>query len=164
MSRIWRAVYVKSRFEKKVANEFERQGIEHYLPLYERLSQWADRKKTIREPLFAGYIFARINAHERLPVKKVNGVVRLVGDDRSLQAAIPDDQVESLRLVLSQKARFDPYVYLKEGTPIRVARGPLKGAKGKLIRKDKAHRIVISIDLIARAISVDIDAAMVEPL
>ena len=49
MDKIWYALYVKSRTEKKVAAELEKQGIINYLPLQKILKQWSDRRKWVTQ-------------------------------------------------------------------------------------------------------------------
>jgi transcription antitermination factor NusG len=75
---VWYAVYTKPRWEKKVADLLARKGVEHYCPLNRVVRQWADRKKTVEEPLFKSYVFIRSTAAELLKVKQTDGVVNLV--------------------------------------------------------------------------------------
>ena len=46
---------------------------------------------------------------------------------------------------------------------VRVAHGPLKGVVGRLVRKGAHARLVLSVDLIGQAVSVEVDAADVKP-
>ena len=44
-----------------------------------------------------------------------------------------------------------------------VSHGPLKGVVGRLVRKDAQRaRLVLSVDLIGQAVSVEVDAADVK--
>jgi transcription antitermination factor NusG len=52
---------------------------------------------------------------------------------------------------------------VKEGDMVRVVHGPLKGVVGRLMRKGAHARLVLSVDLIGQAVSVEIDAADVKP-
>jgi NADH:ubiquinone oxidoreductase subunit K len=42
--------------------------------------------------------------------------------------------------------------------------GPFKGRQGVLLRRKGSLRLVLSIDLIMRAVVIDVDAADVEPI
>jgi transcription antitermination factor NusG len=42
---------------------------------------------------------------------------------------------------------------------VKVVSGPLKGVAGRLIRKGAHARLVLSVDLIGQAVSVEVDAA-----
>src|SRR4030042_2560830 len=95
----WYALYTHSRAEKKVAEELERQGIEHYLPLYKTLRQWSDRKKKVELPLIRSYLFVKIREKKSYPVLQTPGVMRIVSFS-GRPVPIPDWQIENLRIVL----------------------------------------------------------------
>jgi transcription antitermination factor NusG len=42
---------------------------------------------------------------------------------------------------------------------VEVAHGPLKGVIGRLVRKGSHARLVLAVDLIGQAVSVEVDAA-----
>ena len=46
---------------------------------------------------------------------------------------------------------------------VEVVHGPLQGVVGRLTRKDPRVRLVLSVDLISQAVSVEVDAADVKP-
>jgi transcription antitermination factor NusG len=47
---------------------------------------------------------------------------------------------------------------------VEVVHGPLRGIIGRLLRKDPSKaRLVLSVDLIGQAVTVEIDAADVNP-
>ena len=52
--------------------------------------------------------------------------------------------------------------YLKEGTLCQVTAGPLAGLKGIVVRTKSATRLVLQVDILGRATSVEIDADMIE--
>src|SRR5437764_11639868 len=74
----WFAVYTCANHEKSVADQFAGRGVEHFLPQYESVRRWKDRKMRLQLPLFPGYVFVHMAAQERLRVLQVPGVVRLV--------------------------------------------------------------------------------------
>ena len=45
---------------------------------------------------------------------------------------------------------------------VEVKHGPLKGVVGRLQRKNDKARLVLSVDLIGQAVSVEVDAADVK--
>jgi len=159
----WYAVRTRSRHEKLVRDRLEGLCIEHLLPTVMRLSQWKDRKKEIEAPLFSGYCFARFCWPDRLAVQTVAGVVGLVGGGQRPEP-VPDQEIEALRTLMSSTLKYDAHPYLREGMAIEVLRGPLEGVRGILLRKDKRHRLVISVHLIQQAVAVEIDDADVAPV
>jgi transcription termination/antitermination protein NusG len=158
----WYALRTKSRHEKLVRDQLEKQGIEPLLPTVRRLSQWKDRKKEIEVPLFSGYCFVRLSQQNRIPVQKVAGVVGVVGSGNRPEP-IPDEEIEALRTLVNSVLPYDSHPYLFEGMAVEVVRGPLQGVHGILMRKDKRHRLVIGIRLIQQAAVVEIDAMDVVP-
>jgi len=157
----WYAVWTRSRHEQVVREQLERKGLEAFLPTITRWSHWKDRKKQVDWPLFPGYCFVRFNGAERLPVLKCVGVVNIVSFDGEI-AAIPEHEIESIRLLVESELQFDPCPLIREGMMVEVTHGPLKGVVGRLVRKGAHARLVLSVDLIGQAISVEVDASDVK--
>lgn len=160
---LWYAIHTRSRHEKVVRDQLAAKAITHLLPLHHKRSKWKDRVKMIEVPLFGGYIFAHFALQNKLQVLQTVGVVRLVGLNGTAEP-VPDEQIETIRKMVEYDLPYDPHPYLQEGMLVRVMRGPLQGAEGILIEKKKNYRFVISIDLIQKAVAVDIDSADVEPI
>lgn len=152
----WYALRTKSRHEKLVRDQLDKQGIEPLLPIVKRLSQWKDRKKEIEVPLFSGYCFVRFSQPEKTPVQKIVGVVGIVGSGNRPEP-IPEEEINGLRRLMTSVLPYDPHPYLHEGMKVEVVRGPLQGAHGILLRKEKRHRLVIGVRLIQQAAAVEID-------
>jgi transcriptional antiterminator NusG len=152
----WYALRTRSRHEKLVRDQLDKQGIEPLLPTVKRLSQWKDRKKEIEVPLFSGYCFVRFSRQEKMPVQKVTGVVEIVGSG-SRPEPIPEQEIDALRRLMASVLPYDPHPYLQEGMQVEVVRGPLQGVQGILLRKQKRHRLVIGVRLIQQAAAVEID-------
>lgn len=153
---LWYALRTKSRHEKLVRDQLDKQGIEPLLPTVKRLSQWKDRKKEIEVPLFSGYCFVRFSQLEKTPVQKIVGVVEIVGSG-SRPEPIPEEEINGLRRLMTSVLPYDPHPYLHEGMRVEVVRGPLQGMHGILLRKEKRHRLVIGVQLIQQAAAVEID-------
>ena len=159
----WYAVWTRSRHEQVVREQLERKKFDAFLPTITRWSRWKDRKKKIDWPLFPGYCFARFNLEDALPVLKCTGVVNIVSFEGK-PAPIPEYEVESIRLLVGSELQYDPCPLIHEGMMVEVVHGPLKGVVGRLTRKDPIKaRLVLSVDLIGQAVSVEVDAADVKP-
>src|SRR5437016_1067366 len=96
----WFAAYTSANHEKRVALQVAQRSVEHFLPVYESLRQWKDRRMRVELPLFPGYVFVRLALRDRLRVLQVPGVVRLVGFN-GVPSPLPDGEIESLRLALT---------------------------------------------------------------
>jgi transcription termination/antitermination protein NusG len=157
----WVAVYTVVRHEKVVSRQFEERNIETFLPLYRSVRRWKDRKKEVELALFPGYVFVRILANRRLQVLQVPGVVSIVSFNGEL-AALPEQEINALRNGLENQLYAEPCPYLKVGKRVRVIRGPMAGAEGILSRKKDRYRVVISVDVLMRAVAVEVDATDLE--
>jgi len=157
----WYAAYTHARHEKKVAQQLEERGIEHFLPVYRSVRLWKDRRKELDLVLFPGYVFTCIDRVDKLRVLQLPGVVRFVsfnGQPTPLARA----DLEALRNALQQGVRAEHHPYLTAGRRVKVVRGPLTGATGILLRLKTNCRIVISIEAIMRSVSVEIDESDIE--
>ena len=158
MTTAWYAIWTRSRHEQVVREQLERKGYEAFLPTITKWSRWKDRKKRVDWPLFPGYCFARFDPLERLPILKCTGVVNIVSFDGEI-AAIPEFEIDGVRRLVESDLQFDPCPLIREGTIVEVVSGPLKGVVGRLLRKGAHARLVLAVDLIGQAVSVEVDAA-----
>src|SRR6266403_244627 len=94
-----------------------------------RWSRWKDRKKKVDWPLFPGYCFARFNVEDTLPILKCTGVVNIVSFEGK-PAAIPEYELDSIRVLIDSELQFDPCPLIHEGMMVEVVHGPLKGVIG----------------------------------
>jgi transcription termination/antitermination protein NusG len=155
----WFAIWTRSRHEQVVREQLEQKRIEAFLPTVARWSRWKDRKKKIDWPLFPGYCFARFDSAESLAVLKCSGVVNIVSVEGK-PAPIPQIELDSIRLLVGSDLQYDPCPMIREGMMVEVVHGPLRGVVGRLLRKDAPKaRLVLSVDLIGQAVSVEVDAA-----
>ncbi len=158
----WYAIWTRSRHEQVVREQLERKQIEAFLPTITRWSRWKDRRKKVDWPLFPGYCFARFDPEDKLPVLKCTGVVNIISFQGEL-APIPEQEIDSVRLLVESELQYDPCPLIREGMMVEVVHGPLKSVVGRLIRKGAHARLVLSVNLIGQAVSVTVDAADVRP-
>jgi transcription antitermination factor NusG len=158
----WYALYTCPRHEKRVAEQIEQRHISCFLPLYRSVRRWKDRRKELELALFPGYVFVRIEPQTRLRVLNLPGVVRMVTFNGQ-PAALPEAEIESLRRGLAGRARMAPHPYLQVGRRVRLRSGPMAGLEGTLSRRKEGLRLVVSIEMLMRAVAVEIDEADVAP-
>lgn len=157
----WYALYTAPRHEKRVADQITQQGIDCFLPLYRSVRRWKDRRKELAMVLFPGYVFVQLALQTRLRVLQLPGAVRLVTFNGQ-PAALPQEEIESLRTRLSGSGNIEPHPYLNAGHRVRVRSGPLQGLEGTIVRTKDRCRIVLSIHLIMRSVAVEVDEGDVE--
>ena len=161
----WYAIRTRSRHEKVVERQLQGQGIEVFYPVVSQIHQWSDRRKLVETPLFAGYAFVRIapSPEERVRVLRTQGVVELVGG-QGQGIAIPEDQIDAVRAVVSLNLPFTQHVFLKVGQRVRVRGGSLDGVEGVLVANNGSRNLVISVEPIQRSLSIRIEGYQVEPI
>jgi transcription termination/antitermination protein NusG len=158
----WFALWTRSRHEQVVREQLVQKRIDVFLPTVTKWSRWKDRKKKIDWPLFPGYCFARFNPVDRLPILKCTGVVNIISFQGE-PAPIPEHEIDAIRQLVESDLAYDPCPMIPEGMMVEVIHGPLKGVNGRLVRKNEKARLVLSVDLIGQAVSVEVDAADVRP-
>jgi len=157
----WYAAYTSANHEKRVATQLSERSVDQFLPTYTSVRKWKDRRVTLDLPLFPGYVFVRLALRDRLRVLQVPGVAKLVGFG-GIPAALPDADIEGLRSGLVSGIHAEPHPFLTAGRKVRVKHGPMTGLQGILVRRKSRTRLVVSVELIQRAMAIEIDEADVE--
>ena len=159
----WWVLYTRHQHEKAVAEMLSAKGFEVFLPLYESIRRWKDRSKMLTLPLFPCYVFVRGGLHRRLQVVTTPGVHMILFCGESV-AIIPDAEIDAIRKAVEGPFRIEPHPFLKCGEQVRVTRGSLEGVEGILVRKKNLYRLVLSVEMMAQSVAVEIDASDVEPM
>jgi transcription antitermination factor NusG len=157
----WRVAHTKSRREKALAHYLAGAGVGYFLPMVCRMQKSKNRVRNSYIPIFSGYVFFLADAVERLSALRSNHVARIidVGDEVKLI-----EELTQISLVMSKGAQVYPYDFIAEGRWVRVRSGPLKDVVGRVVRKDRNYRLVLSVEIIMQSIAVSIDADQVEPV
>lgn len=159
----WYALRVRSNYERIASLHLRSRGIEEFAPAIRSERQWSDRKKQVDQYLFTGYVFCRLDPERRLPVMTVPGAVHLVGFGNG-PAVIPAAEIEAVRKLVGSGLLVSPWPFLQVGQTVLIERGPLAGVEGILQEIRKTYRLVVSIDLLQRSVSAEIDRSWVRPI
>ena len=159
----WNALYTRHQHEKPVAESLAGNGFDVFLPTYNVIRKWTDRKKQLSLPLFPCYVFVRSNFERRLRILRTPGVHFLVMF-AGRPAPIPDLEMDAIRKAVESRLRVEPHPFLKCGDWVRVTSGPLADVEGILVRKKGSYRLILSAELLGKSIAVEIDAFSVKPL
>jgi transcription termination/antitermination protein NusG len=159
----WHALWTRSRQEGLVCRELAARHIEAFLPTVPKWSVWKDRKKKIQWPLFPGYCFARFDNESRYRVLGCDGVAQIVSFGGE-PAPVQEHEIEAIRRLVASDVRFDSCPFIREGMQVEVVRGPLTGVVGRLVRKGSHDHLVLSVDVVNRAVSVQVEASDVVAL
>lgn len=159
----WFALQVRTKRELGVADFLRSRGYDPFVPLYKSRRLWSDRVKIVNSPLFPGYMFCRLDLHNRLPVLMAPGVIRIVGRNR-LPAPLDETEIDAIRSMVMSGLPSQPWPFLRAGDRVRIDRGPLRGLEGILVEVRGVHRLILSVTLVQRSVAVEIDSAFVKSL
>jgi transcription antitermination factor NusG len=163
MSDHWYALNVRPRFEKYVRTHLEDKGYEVFLPTYTATRRWSDRVKSVTLPLFPSYLFCRFDVNARLPILITPGVNFVVGSGKS-PIAVDEGELSAIKSVLESGMATQPWPYLQIGDMARIEVGPLEGLSGIVTRMKGSYRLVISVSLLMRSVSVELDREWIKPI
>jgi transcription antitermination factor NusG len=130
--------------------------------LYPSHRRWSDRSKDLLLPLFPGYLFCRLSLRDKLRVETTPSVLAIVGSAGRFQP-IPESEICAIQIMLASGRPLLPHPYLKAGDFVFIHRGPLQGLEGILLQVKNIWRVVVSVTLLQRSVSVEVDRESVSP-
>jgi transcription antitermination factor NusG len=157
----WYVLHTKSRQEKAVADTLSAMGIAHFLPLTTQVRYYGKRKFTVELPLFPSYVFLRgteMAAYESNKTKRIARIIHVSDQDHI------DWELRNLYLAMETGASLDPFPFLTAGTRAEVRAGPFRGLQGIIDSRSRPNRLILQVDMLGRAVSLEIDAALLEPV
>ncbi len=155
----WFVLHTRSRQEKAVAEHLDARGVEHFLPLVNQVRYVGKRKLTARVPLFPGYVFlwgARDDAFSADRNGRIVQILAVTNQDRI------NWELGNVRRALDADVPLDPYPYLKVGVRVEVRSGPMRGLQGIVESPSRMNRLVLQVDMLGRAVSVEIDSSLLD--
>lgn len=159
----WYAVQVSHQHERRVARLLECEGYTHFLPTYQVRRKWSDRTKMIELPLFPGYVFCRSRPSSLRFAAGTERICRVVSFGGKPQPIAQEEMADLLKVVHSRRD-ISSYPYLAVGSKVRISDGPLAGITGFIAEVQNHRKLIISVDLIQRSMSVGVEADEVAPL
>ncbi len=159
----WYALQVRSRWEGSTATLLSGKGYETFFPTYRAKKRWRASSREVAAPLFPGYVFCLFDAHKRLPVLVTPGVLSVVGRGR-IPIPVEDSEINAIQRVVSSGLRTEPWPYLEVGQHVRIQDGALSGLEGILTSFRGTLRIVVSVSLLCRSVSLVIERSGVCPV
>jgi len=152
----WYAAYVKHQHERKTAGLLQCKGFEALLPQQKVVHRWKDRNKTLYLPLFPGYVFVRGDLQQKVQIVNTPGVFFLV-ESQGRACAIPLQEIEAIRRLAVSGLPAQSHPFLTSGDRVQIRSGPLAGVVGILTGFKNQYRVVLSIELLRKAVSVVVE-------
>jgi len=156
---IWWVAHTKSRNEKALAWQMQRKDISYFLPMTKKVYRKKGRTFRSLLPLFTGYVFFCGGENDRLEVLRTNRVAHIIEvTDQDLLI----DELSPIQRALCEGQQLLPHRYIKAGQQCRVTAGPLIGTEGIVVRTGQHTRLVLQVDMLGQATSVEIAMDMIE--
>lgn len=158
---LWWVAHTKSRNEKALAHDLVAKNIRYFLPMTWKVQRRSHRTLRSLLPLFSGYLFFCGQETERVELLRTNRVANVIivkDQEKLLKELIQFEQA------LRAGAPLTPYKYIKAGQRCRVIAGPLLGLEGIVIQIKNVARLLLQIDMLGQAASVEIDIDLIEPI
>ena len=157
----WWVAHTKSRNEKALAHDLIRKEMSYFLPMSWRVRR--QKRRTIRSllPLFSGYLFFCGKESERTELWRTNRVANIIEVKDQERLVTELLQIEQ---ALRVGAPLSPHKYIKAGQRYRIIAGPLADLQGIVVKTKNATRLVLQIDMLGQAASVEIDTDIIEKL
>lgn len=154
----WYALHVASNTEAIVADSLADADIEAYYPSTTVKARLY--RPEYQQPFFPGYIFSRFDLSARTPVIRIPQVLRILGTGHEPEV-IPDSEIDGIK-IMSASAIATPCPFLAHGVRVVIRSGRLAGVEGIVVRVKSKTRVVVSVAMLARSISAEVDADSLE--
>jgi len=155
----WWVAHTKSRNEKALAWQLQKRDIPYFLPMTQKVTRKKGRTFRSLLPLFTGYVFFCGDENQRLEVLKTNRLANLIEvPDRVKLVA----ELKPIERVILQGKPLCPHKYIEKGQRCRVIAGPLKDTEGMIVQTPTQTRLILQVDMLGQATSVEIDSDMIE--
>jgi transcription antitermination factor NusG len=155
----WYALKVRTGGELSSMAALRARGYDPYCPTRKERRRYSDRMKAVDAAVFPGYLFCKFDAQKKVPILSTPGIEYIVGV-AGAPVPLTDQEVDSIRRVVD--AGGTATKYLTRGQRVRVTHGALEGVD--LMRDSDGDRLVVSINLLTRSASLQIDPDSVRPV
>ncbi|HPA19183.1 MAG TPA: hypothetical protein PLU30_15660 [Verrucomicrobiae bacterium] len=154
---IWWVIHTRPRCEKKMDEWFQRARCPRHLPVRPSLRIYKSKRVTFEKPLFPGYAFGAFAPLERQAVFRSDyaaGILAVVDQTLFLH------QMGAIQSALEAGAPLEDHPFLAEGQRVRITTGRFRGIEGIIARFRNRTRVCLSVDMLQRAVALEVDAAM----
>lgn len=149
----WYAAKVRTGSERAAEAELRRKGYSTFCPTTPEVRNYGDRKKTINNAIFPGYVFCKFDLRDRVKVVSSTAVSYIVGSG-TIPIPVPESELEAIRRALEVGGW--PVPYPRVGQPVRVSLGRLAGLEGLLVSEGTRDRLIVSVNMLLRSVAVHI--------
>jgi transcription antitermination factor NusG len=157
----WWVVHTKARNEKALADDLERKGIGHFLPLIHTIRRHGGRKVQVQLPLFPSYLFlcgTETDRYFTLMTHRAAGVIKVSNQEQLKR------ELRQIYRVTASEHPIDLYPRLRCGQRCRIIRGGLRGVEGVVVRRRDICRVYLGVEVLGQSAELEIDPSFVEAI
>ena len=119
------------------------------------------RGRTFRAllPVFGGYLFFCSNEEQRSEVLRTNRIANIIevkDQTKLIEQLLPIEQV------LKSGVKISPHKYIEVGQRCRIKAGALADLEGIVVRTKGIMHLVLQVDMLGQAASVEVDSDMID--
>jgi transcription termination/antitermination protein NusG len=155
----WYALRVKTRLEQTAVSLLSAKGYECFSP--ESRVPSGSVSRSAHPALFPGYVFCRFDVLKRLPILVTPTVIDVVSLGR-IPCPLEEDEIVSIQEAVRRNLYLSPWESVCSGSPVRIAAGPMAGLFGTLVTVKDRDRLIVSIGLLGRSVSIEFENQNVE--
>ena len=159
----WYAVKVRTGGELRIATHLAQKDFHVFTPTCIEPRRYSDRIKKVEVALFPGYVFSRFDPDLRFPLISTPGVEFIVST-AGVPTAIDQSEIDAILQVMNAGVSAEPWPYLKAGDKVQINFGALTGIEGILLNVRGKDRLILSVNLLQRSISIEISRTWVRPI
>jgi len=147
----WFVCHTKPRCEKKFAALLALEKFDNYLALIQSVRRYGTQKKTFTKPLFASYVFARLEPERKDRIYQQDLLVRAMMVENE---PVFLQQLAAVKVICASGLEAALHPLMKKGTHVRVRGGPLHGLEGYVDDPANPQGVVVSVDVLQQGLLV----------
>lgn len=155
----WWVAHTKARNEKALAWDLTRKNVQYFLPMTKKVRKSRGRTFRSQLPLFSGYLFFCGEEPDRIEVLRTNRVANIIEVQDQQQLVRELSQIQQ---ALQAGVQLEPHAYIKVGQKCKAIAGPLMGMEGIVTSQSGKTRLVLQVDMLGQATSLEIESDMLE--
>jgi transcription antitermination factor NusG len=156
----WFVAKVRPNCEKKAAASLQARDVRVLIPEYERQTKRTPTKPA-KIPLFPGYVFYQLLNRSLISVLSAPGVIHILTSN-GVPEPVDGSEMRSIFQLLASGVPVEPWKSYVRGQRVRIVSGSLEGTEGVVVRDNGKARLVISISILQRSVSAEIERVHLE--
>ncbi len=157
----WYVLHTRSRQEKALAHDLAAMQVAVFLPTMRTIRYYGRRKVRVELPLFPNYLFLRGSLDQAYAADRTRRLANIIPVANQQQL---DGELRTIHDAIIRGANLAIHPRLVRGVRVQVTAGPFKGLRGQIEQEIRADRLVLQVQTLGQASSLEIDASLLSPI